>query len=327
MIDIIHGLGNEEYHHGEPYREYLSSSQLKLYAKSPRYARYMMEHPQEPTEAMRLGSLFHDLMAGVATHNGDYSAAHDEWVNTVISFLPPVNEKTGLPYGTSTKAFKEAQDRFLAENEEMTIAPAQDVVLAMQMALSLLNDCGSTSQQVRKLLKWGKPEVSHFFEYQGCRFKFRPDLETRDKIIDYKTVATDDLGERSINGIIAKYGYDISAAFYQWGEHEQSGVWKTFYWLFVSKQPPYDAVLVDSSKWTYERDPDSGIVIPQVGAVKMKRLVDLHIRCTTEGRWPGAEVNVPMDGYGKRIMCPAPPPWEISNATAILDQSYNEQDL
>lgn len=327
MIDIIHGLGNEEYHHGDPYREYLSSSQLKLYAKSPRHARHMMEHPQPPTPAMRFGSLFHDLMASMASHYDNVTEAMTEWIDGIAVFKPPVNPLTDQPYGATTKVCSEAWQTFLDANEGKTITSSEEVTTVTEMASSLLLDCGATSALVRKLLRWGKPEVSHFFEYQGCRFKFRPDLETGGKIVDYKTVATDDLGERSINGIIAKYGYDISAAFYQWGEHEQSGVWKTFYWLFVSKQPPYDAVLVDSSKWTYERDPDRGIVIPQVGAVKMKRLVDLHIRCTTEGRWPGAELNVPMDGYGKRIMCPVPPPWEISNATAILDQSYNEQDL
>ena len=188
------------------------------------------------------------------------------------------------------------------------------------MNQSLLIDCGATSEQVCKLLKWGKPEVSHFIEYEGCKFKWRPDLETRRKIVDWKTVATDDLSERSINAQIAKFGYDISAAFYLFMEHERTGQWKQFYWVFVSKQPPYDAVLVDASEWTYKHE--DGIVLPQVGAIKMKALLDLHIKCTREQSWPGAEIFIPQSDNGMRIMCPIPPPWEVNNAANILESNY-----
>ena len=43
------------------------------------------------------------------------------------------------------------------------------------------------SKQIRQILKWGKAEVSHFVEYEGCKFKYRPDVETAKKIIDWKT--------------------------------------------------------------------------------------------------------------------------------------------
>lgn len=323
MSEIIHGLSNEEYHHGKIYRDYISSSLLKLYAKSPAAYRYALDHPQEETDAMRFGSLFHDLMASLATHS-DFENAYQNWRDSLAIFTPPVNERTGQPYGATTKAYKEAYDRFIEDCYGKTITTIDELELAFAMANSLYSNCGSTSEQVRKLLKWGKPEVSHFLEIDGCKCKFRPDLETKMKIIDYKTVVTDDLSERSINNIIAKYGYDISAAFYLYSEHEQSGIWKTFYWLFVSKVPPYDAVLVDASEWTYKYDPETNIVMPQVGAIKMKRLLDLHIKCTKDNHWPGAEINIPKDDFGRRIMRPVPPPWEVNNASNILEQSFNE---
>lgn len=320
--NIIYNLSNEDYHRGEGYRDYLSSTQLKAYAKSPKFAKFMLDHPQEETDAMRFGSLFHDLMASLAGANGMWAQGYGAWLDGLARFDPPKNPKTNDYYGATTKAYAEAYQKFLADNEGKTIVKTTDSDLASDMAYSLLNNCGATSEQVRKLLKWGKPEVSHFFEYEGCKFKFRPDLETKHKIIDYKTVATDDLSERSINNIIAKYGYDVSAAFYLWGEHEQSGIWKTFYWLFVSKVPPYDAVLVDASEWTYIYDPDSDIVMPQVGAIKLKRLLDLHIKCTKENIYPGAEINIPKDDFGRRIMRPTPPPWEVNLASSILEQPY-----
>lgn len=322
MSETIHGLSTEAYHHSPEYADYISSSQLKLYAVSPKAYKYAMEHPTEQTDALRFGSLFHDLMAYLAESKGDWQRGYAEWLGRLARFDAPVNQKTGQPYGSTTKTYAEAYQQFLADNESKTIVNATDSDLASDMAYALLNNCGSTSEQVRKLLKWGKSEVSHFVEVDGCKCKFRPDLETKKKIIDYKTVATDDLSERSVNNIIARYGYDISAAFYLYLEHEQSGIWGTFYWLFVSKQPPYDAVLVDASEWTYKHD--DGIVLPQVGAIKMKRLLDLHAKCLKDNEWPGAEINIPKDDFGQRIMRPKPPTWEVNNAANIIEQSFEE---
>lgn len=321
MESIIHGLSNEAYHHEAPYSEYLSSSQLKRYTVSPKAFRFALDNPkEEKSDALRFGSLFHDLMASCAEHYDNGTAAIAEWLRGIAVFTPPKNEKTGQPYGTTTKAYKEAYEAFLQANECKTIASQEEVDTVLKMNQSLLVGCGATSEQVCKLLKWGKPEVSHFIEYEGCKFKWRPDLETRRKIVDWKTVATDDLSERSINAQIAKFGYDISAAFYLFMEHERTGQWKQFYWVFVSKQPPYDAVLVDASEWTYKHE--DGIVLSQVGAIKMKALLDLHIKCTREQSWPGAEIYIPESDTGMRIMCPTPPPWEVSNAANILEQIY-----
>lgn len=323
MKDTIYGLSNHAYHYKAPFTDYLSSTSLKNYLKSPRYFKWKLDNPdEEKSDALAFGSLFHDLMAAIAEKKS-LDAGLLYWYGTLAVFQAPINEKTGQPYGVATKAYKEAYEAFLADNANMTIASEADIELCRDMADSLFNDCGATSEQMRKLLKWGRPEVSHFVEYEGCKFKYRPDLETKKKIIDYKTVATNDLSERSINSIIAKYGYDVAAAFYLFMEHERSGVWKTFYWCFVSKQPPYDAVLVDASNWSYDYDPDTDIVMPQVGAIKMKRLLDLHIKCTEENEWPGAEIFIPADDYGRRIMCPTPPTWEINNASDILEQTFD----
>ena len=319
MTDTIYGLSNEDYHLKETYREYLSSSALKHYLKSPKLARFAMDNPsEEKSDALQFGSLFHDLMASIADANGTWSQAYDAWRDRLAQFDPPINPKTGVYYGANTKAYTEAYTQFELENKGKAIVETKMADLAGDMAHTLLNECGSTSAQVRKLLKWGKPEVSHFVEYEGCKFKYRPDLETRRKIVDWKTVATDDLSEENINRIILKFGYHISAAFYLFMEHERTGQWKQFYWVFVSKVAPHDAIMVDASEWTYKHD--DGIVLPQVGAIKMKALLDLHIKCTREQKWPGAEIYIPESDNGMRIMCPTPPPWEVSNAANILEQ-------
>lgn len=325
MDNVIYGLDNHAYHYEKPYSDYLSSSQLKRYAVSPRAFKFALDNPtEEKSDALRFGSLFHDLMASCAEHYDNGTEAIAEWMRHIAVFNPPKNDKTGQPYGTITKAYKEAYEAFLQANNGKMIASNEELSLVQKMCQSLMLDSGATSEQVRKLLRWGKPEVSHFVEYEGLKFKFRPDLETPKKIIDYKTIATDDLSERSINAQIAKYGYDISAAFYLFMEHLQSGKWKRFYWIFVSKQPPFDAVIVDASNWTYQYDPETDIVMPQVGAIKMKALLDLHIQCSRKNEYPGSEIFIPKTYNGLRVMCPTPPAWEVSNAANLLEQTFDE---
>lgn len=298
----IHGLSNEDYHNSEPYRQYLSSSQLKKYLISPKAFKHSLDNPEEEkSDALRFGSLFHDCMAALAE-----GAALCEVLDAVAVFEPPMNESRGTPYTPTSKPYKEAYAQFVETTKGSLVASKEEKDIVSGMLASLIQDSGATSEQVRKLLRWGKPEVSHFVEYEGCKFKFRPDLETKRKIVDWKTVATDDLSEESINRIILKYGYHISAAFYQFFEHERTGVWKQFILVLVSKVAPYDCVMVDMSNYGYRYLPDVDMVIPGPGAMEFKRLLDLHIKCTKENHWPGAETFIP-DNNGVRMLEIQPP--------------------
>lgn len=312
---VIHGLSNEAYHHEAPFSEYLSSSQLKVYSRSPKAAKFALDNPEEEkSDALRFGSLFHDLMASCAEHYDNGTEAIAEWMRHIAVFDPPKNDKTGLPYGSTTKAYKEAYDAFLQANNGKTIAPKEELSLAQKMCQSLMLDSGATSEQVRKALRYGKPEVSHFVEYEGCKFKFRPDLTTRYRrkgrqcadLYDWKSVATDDLSEESINRIILKYGYHISASHYQFFYHEQTGIWPGFILVLVSKVAPHDCVMVDMCNYGYRYYPDIDMVVPGPGAMEFKRLLDLHIKCTKENHWPGAEQAIP-DNNGVRILEIQPP--------------------
>lgn len=320
MKDTIFGLSNHAYHFEQPYSEYLSSSQLKWYSRSPKFAKYQIDNPQEEkSEALAFGSLFHDLMAAIAEKKS-LDAGLLYWYGTLAVFQAPINEKTGQPYGAATKAYKEAYDAFLTDNADKVMATEADVDLCLDMATSLYNDCGTTSEQVRKLLRWGKPEVSHFIEYEGCKFKYRPDLEATGlfkstggkfaTLVDWKTVGTDDLSEESVNKIISKYGYDISASFYQFFYHEAFGVWPDFLWVFISKVEPYDCVIASAEKWAYSYNGSEDIVYPGIGAMKFRALLDQHIYCVKNNCWEGASSRIMPDFKGRRIMTPEPPAYE-----------------
>lgn len=311
MIDpIIYGISNEQYHHGDEERQYLSSSLLKKYLISPKCYKHYIDNPiEEKSDSLRFGSLFHDCMAALAE-----GATLYEVIDAIAAFEPPINEKTGKPYGRTTKSYAAAYEKFTTELNGLLASTAEEKELVSAMLNSLLYDSGATSEQVRKALRYGKPEVSHFIEYDGCKFKFRPDLTTRYRrkgrqcadLYDWKSVATDDLSEESINRIILKYGYHISASHYQFFYHEQTGIWPGFILVLVSKVASHDCVMVDMCNYGYRYYPDIDMVVPGPGAMEFKKLLDLHIKCTKESHWPGAEQAIP-DNNGVRILEIQPP--------------------
>lgn len=308
MESVIHGLSNEEYHYGERFRDYLSSSQIKKLAISPKAFRYALDHPDPQTDAMRFGSLFHDLMACSAEHYDNDTKAIAEWMRHIAVFDPPKNDKTGQPYGNTTKAYKEAYEAFLQANEGKMIASDEELSLVQKMSQSLLCDSGATSEQVRKLLKWAKAtEVSYFYETEdGIKLKVRPDLLTRSKIVDWKTCSLDSLDEDSIARQIIKYRYDVSLAIYQWTIFQIEKKWYTPILVFVQKQEPFDCVMCDISEWCYQYDKTYDVVTMGCGALEFRRLLDLHTECVRNNEWPGAETLIEADG-NVRIMKPKIP--------------------
>ncbi len=311
MEQTIYGLSNQAYHHEKPYSDYLSSSQLKLYNRSPKAFKHSLDNPtEEKSDALRFGSLFHDLMASYADHPEDELAAIRQWTQGIAIFDPPVNEKTGKSFGTTSNPYKDAYAAFLQAVGGKMIVSREEADLAYNIANSLLRDCGATSEQVRKLLKWAKAtEVSYFYETEdGIKLKVRPDLLTRGKIVDWKTTVLDTLDEDSIAKAIIKYRYDVSLSMYQYVLHEIEGKWYMPILVFVQKQEPFDAVMCDISEWCYSYDPDEDFVKPGVGALEFRKLLDLHTGCVRNNEWPGAESTIEADG-NTRIMKPTVPYW------------------
>jgi len=254
--DTIYDLPNEEYHRGERFKDFLSSTQIKDYMVSPKFARYKALHPELfeiSIEASEKGSLYHDAMESLVN-----TGKLDKWRNNLLVFEPPINPKTDCPYGRDTQKYQIALIEAKESNPGKTLTSTTDIQLVETMVYELLNNCRDTSKQIRQILKWGKAEVSHFVEYEGCKFKYRPDVETAKKIVDWKTLAVDDLHEETVNRTIAKFHYGISAAFYQFFEHERTGVWKEFYWVMQQKIAPYDAVFVSAANWAFHLE--DGIV-------------------------------------------------------------------
>lgn len=182
--DTIYDLPNEEYHRGERFKDFLSSTQIKDYMVSPKFARYKALHPELfeiSIEASEKGSLYHDAMESLVN-----TGKLDKWRNNLLVFEPPINPKTGCPYGRDTQKYQIALIEAKESNPGKTLTSTTDIQLVETMVYELLNNCRDTSKQIRQILKWGKAEVSHFVEYEGCKFKYRPDVETAKKLLTGK---------------------------------------------------------------------------------------------------------------------------------------------
>lgn len=306
---VIFGLDNEIYHHGEGYDQYLSSTQIKDFLISPKYAKYKHDHPEEfsiSDDALEFGSMYHAYMESVLKFGDD-----SEFAKHYHVFDAPVNEKTGKPYGRDTQKYIAALEEAKADHPEWEFVSEDRVEVVGKMVNELLNNCGETSKQVRTILRRGKSEVSHFVEYEGCKFKFRPDVETGKKIVDWKTTTLDSLHPSAIARTITKFGYGISAAFYQFFEHEQSGVWKDFYWVFQQKTPPYDAVMVSAEQWAYSYNKEYDMVSVGPSASLFQKLLAQYIECRKTGEFRGAEIFIEPGFNGRRIMSVDAPPFNI----------------
>lgn len=325
--DTIYDLPNEDYHRGEPYRNYLSSTQIKHYLISPKYARYVQLHPEEfsinPASA-EIGGLYHDAMESIVNHG-----SLDHWKNSLHIFEPPINPQTNCPYGLNTKKYADELIKAQAENPGKTLTSQSSVQLVEAMVWELLNNCRETSRQIQSMLRWPttRAEVSHFVEYEGCKFKYRPDVETKKKIIDWKSLAVDNLHEDTVNRAILKFDYHISAAFYQFFEHVRTGIWKEFYWIMQQKTAPYDAIMVSAANWAFSWEPDTtlpegGVAHLGIGATIFMKLLHQHIYCVKHNDFDGAQVFIQPGFRGRRILTPEPPGYSKSE----IFNFYNKND-
>ncbi len=306
-LPFVNGtINNEDYHNAETFKEFCSSSVLKLMMVSPKYARYCIDHPEKKeSEAMSQGSVYHSMLASL-TNCGDLSGFENEY----FIFNPPKNPSTGEYYGFNSKAYQVAREFAIKENEGKLPCSEAEKHTAQSMIDELLNGNPHLSRTVKHLIEIGSAEQSHFLEYQGQKFKYRPDLKTTKKIIDWKKTRIEYPKPEKWNREIIKYGYHISAAFYQFFEFLLTGKWKDFYWIAQEDEPPYDFLIHSAAEWTYNID-HSGrqIVEMNTGALMLTKLLDYWILYCERDQWPGYSIFLQPDWKNQRISYPSVPGW------------------
>jgi len=309
-------IPNEDYHNGDKYQEFVSSSDLKKIQVSPLWLKYCKEHPEDNEEIKSWsleGGCYHDMLSSITNTGG-----MDEFDMNTAVFSPPINEKTGSPYGYSTQKFQDAYNFFQMQNEGKVIYSETEVDNAKMMIETLRNGNNHLSQIVNKLLKIGKAEVSFFcqhsandlVQYDSGLLKIRPDLYTFNKIIDWKTVSriNDEapLKQDQFAKVITKFGYGFSAAMYQYIIWMITGHWKAFYWVVQDKLPPYDFNIISADGWAFEVSNGQMIGIGKHAEIFLKSL-EQYLYCHETDKWPGVSIFTKPDYRGQRIaQCKVP---------------------
>jgi len=298
-ISAPNEISNEAYHSGAEYEKFISSSELKQMLVSPKWFKFAQEHPSDTRtislENAMKGSLYHDMLCSIV-NTGDMSGFENDWV----VFEPSINPKTGKSYGIDSQAYQSIYQEFVANHPGKSITSEAEVAVAKKMIQELRFGNPHLSKDINLYIKNGIAEVSKFVEYEGLFFKFRTDLETPTRILDWKTCGSEVPKIENWAKQVTKLGYDISAAFYQFMEHEITGLWKPFYWVAQEKDPPYDFNIIDASNWAYEINLHDQTAIPHIGAMKLRKLLDAYIKCTREDVWPGYSVfTLPQIYNGK----------------------------
>mgnify|MGYP007071607592 FL=1 len=321
---MIQDLSLKTYHASQ----HIGSSTLKQMLISPKWFRYAQLHPEDNRISLEnelKGSVYHSLLASY-TNKGDDS----DFLAEYTVFEPPINDKTGRPFGYDSQKFLDAYNLFQEANPDKVICSQSEVNLAYAMAKELLHGNDHLSRDVKYLIDHGKAEQSHIVEYEGVSFKFRPDLETKKKIVDWKTCQFEVPKTENFAKQIAKLNYHISAAFYQYFDWIENGLWRNFFWVAQEKEPPYDFNIIDASNWTWEihniteKDgliiPDEDmqylietptqIVIPKTGALLFLKLLHAYIEFSKADIWPGYSIFTQPDWKGRRIAKSEVPIWQ-----------------
>ena len=97
----------------------LNFHKLADFKRDPRAFHDGLFDVREETDAMRFGTALHALIL----------QGESVFANKAASFNPPINPKTGEPYGATTNAFKEARSAFESANVGKTIISNSDRVL------------------------------------------------------------------------------------------------------------------------------------------------------------------------------------------------------
>ena len=316
-ISAPNGITNEQYHTGEQYKDFVSSSILKNIIVSPLWLKYCQDHPEdeEPTKQWKLeGNCYHGMLASIAN-----TGSMDDFDKNCVIFDPPVNDKTGEPYGYNTAKFKDVYEHVVNNNTGKEVYSRTEYDNSKAMIKHLRSGNKHLSKTVNNLLNIGKAEISIFIEhrandlvqYDTGLFKIRKDLTTYNKIIDWKTVGRTNgkdapLKSEQFTLVIADKLYGFSAAMYQYFEWMVTGRWKAFYWIPQDKEPPYDFNIFSADGWAFEVNAGEMVGIGIHAEIFLKSL-EQYLYCHEKNQWPGVSIFTKPDYRGQRIaQCKVP---------------------
>lgn len=252
---------------GVPEIEYRSwdavnASSLKALERSPAHYRHAKDNPRtEDSEALVVGTLAHMAMF--------QPALMDDLVRV---WTPPINPKTGKPYGMDTNAAAGDRATFADMNRGKMIVTEGQMAVASAVAAA-----GRANPEVRALLELpGAAEVSIVWDDEdtGLRCKGRIDWLAKGLFLDLKTCEV--ASNRAVSAMAMRYGYFTQMAFYADGLEKLYKRKHEAWIIAVEKEPPH-------GMGRY-RVHELGI---EWGRKSYKAALSVIAECEKSGVWPG----------------------------------------
>lgn len=249
FVGFKDGMSFEEYDAVDA----LNGSSLVHIRRSPMAYRYAMDNPQEPTEAMKLGTVIHTAI-----------------------LEPPLLGKIAV-WGTKPKekvrrgqvwdAFQEANKGLiiLTRAEQAEVADTVEGVYDCNVARDYL--CAD-----------GKTEVSMFWiDESGRYWKGRIDklIKTAHtaKIVDLKKTRCS--SSRRFGSQAYALSYHVKSAIYVSGYQTLTGIRPKFHWIAIEAKRPFECAV-------YRATPD----VLSLGGDEMMAMVRRLDECERTGHWP-----------------------------------------
>ena len=233
MPQILHNMPNADYHASPA----ISKSGLDKIAKSPAHYRAAKEAPAEITDAMVIGSAFHDYILLPEVFQTAYTVLPEDFNGRT---------KDGKAYLETIKA------------SGQTILKAEWLKDIQGMAAAV-----AAHPKAAALLSGGHSEVSMFWQDAdtGIDCRCRPDyINPAGIIVDLKSTA--DAGPAAFAKSCANFRYHVQDAFYSEGYYQAAGTWpRGFVFIAVEKTAPYavacytlDDVAKEKGRELYQQD-------------------------------------------------------------------------
>ena len=226
--------------------EGLNQSALKPLKLSPQHALHAVTAERKTSAAMSIGILTERLIAC------------------------PDDLRMAMKHDGRTTAGKAANAA--AEEQGFTLIAADDWDKAEAMAAALRQD-----PQAASLLagcEFGQP-CYWVSDVQARKALFDAVNVSRNLVVDIKTTS-ESLTPKDIAGAVAKWGYDLQAAWYSQGYEATHGVKPDFWFIFVESSAPHAVVCVQlDDDWLDQ------------AAEEAETLAQVWQACTDAGVWPG----------------------------------------
>lgn len=235
-----------------------SQSRLKvLRDHSPAHLRYQMDHPEEPTDAMRLGAAIHTCV--------------------LEPDLFPTLYVRGIEGDGRTKSVKEAREALAAEFPRHHILKPSDYDTCLA-----IRDSVGRHPRTRHLLQgerersavWRDPETDVL-----CRGRFDDIARSVGAIADLKSC--EDASPFRFPSSIFSYGYHLQAAMYLRGARALGIDADTFVFIAVEKKPPFAVVVYQLNSAAISD-----------GERELDPLMALWAKCEASGEWPCYSTDV-----------------------------------